>query len=49
VIPYLVYVVCVLLPAYRGSTIVKMKAKHSFRDCWCIGLLSSASHHVGWA
>jgi hypothetical protein len=49
VIPYLVYVVCVVLPACRGSTVVEVKAKRYFWDCWCIGLLSSTSHHAGWA
>jgi hypothetical protein len=49
VIPYLVYVVCVMLPACRGSTVVEVKAKCSFWDCLCIGLLSSASHHTKWA
>jgi hypothetical protein len=49
VIPYLAYVVCVMLPACRGATIVEAKAKHSFWDYWCIRLLSSASHHTGWA
>jgi hypothetical protein len=37
VIPYLVYVVCIMLPACRCSTIVKGKAKHSFCDCWELG------------
>jgi hypothetical protein len=46
VITYLVYVVCVVLPACRGSTVVKVKAKCSFWGCCCIGLLSSASHHT---
>jgi hypothetical protein len=36
VIPYLVNVVCVVLLACRGSTIMEVKAKHSFWDCWCI-------------
>jgi hypothetical protein len=49
VVPYLVYVVCVMLPACRGSTIVEVQAKHSIWDCWCIRLLSLASHHTGWA
>jgi hypothetical protein len=49
VIPYLFYVVCIVLPACSGSTIVEVKAKHSFWDCWCIGLLFSASHLTGWA
>jgi hypothetical protein len=30
VIPYLVYVFCVMLPTCRGSTVVEVKAKHSF-------------------
>jgi hypothetical protein len=46
VIPYLVYVVCVLWLACRGSTIVEVKAKHAFLGCWCIRLLSSTSHHT---
>jgi hypothetical protein len=49
VIPYLVYVVCIVLPACRGSTVVEVKAKCSFWDCLCIGLLSLASHHTKWA
>jgi hypothetical protein len=49
VIPYLVYVICVMFPACRGSTIVEVKAKCSFWDCWCIRLHSSTSHYAGFA
>jgi hypothetical protein len=46
VVPYLVYVVCVMLSACRGSTIVEVQAKHSI---WVhqAALLGFPPHRVG--